>query len=145
MCQGYGRRVALAGKEVSCQWSVSGTCSSPTRIAGGTQILIFTTVAAKAVKGRFSTVNFKAVGSLNIAHQSFSLLTFHVEDFTAFGAGKMDMIFAGRIVTELVERFVTAGLCYPLDFLLGLKLSYIAVDGAFADIFARQSLRDLLC
>lgn len=95
MCQGYGRCVALAGKEVSCQWSVSGTCSSPTRIAGGTQILIFTTVAAKAVKGRFSTVNFKAVGSLNIAHQPFSLLSFHVEDFTAFGAGKMDVIFAG--------------------------------------------------
>ena len=52
------------------------------------------------------------------------------------------MIFARTVVEKLVEGFLAARFCDTLDFLLGFKFGEIAINRAFADVFARQSLSD---
>ena len=98
-----------------------------------------------SIQGGLPYAHLKAVAGFQLAYQPLGLRVLHVEDFAAFGAGKMNVIFAGRIVAKLVERLVTPHFCNPLDFLLSLKFGYITVDGTFADIFARQGLSNLLC
>ena len=95
-----------------------------------------------SVQGGLPYAHLKAVARFQLVYQPLGLRVLHVEDFAAFGAGKMNVIFAGRIIAKLVKRLVTSRLCDPLDFLFGFKLGQIAVDGTFADVFARQSLSD---
>ena len=103
-------------------------------------MLIFHTFPAHPVQSGLPHTQLKAVAGLKGVQEPLSLLMFHVEDFAAFGAGQMDVIPAGSVPAELVERLVTSRLCDPLDFLLGLKLCDIAVNRTFADVPARQSL-----
>ena len=98
-----------------------------------------------SVQGGLPYAHLKTIAGFQLVYQTLGLRVFHVEDFAAFGAGKVNVIFAGRIVAKLVERLVTPHFCNSLDFLLSLKFGYITVDGTFADIFARQGLSNLLC
>lgn len=98
-----------------------------------------------SIQGGLPYAHLKAVAGFQLAYQPLGLLVLHMEDFAAFGAGKMNVIPAGRIVAKLIKGLVTPRLCDPLDFLFGFKLGYVTVNGTFADIFARQSLSDFLC
>lgn len=95
-----------------------------------------------SIQGGLPYAHLKAVAGFQFAYQPLGLLVLHVEDFAAFGAGKMNVIFAGRIIAKLVKRLVTPRLCDPLDFLFGFKFGYVTVNGTFADVFASQSLSD---